>query len=168
MNEQGYEKLMQYSFRILSKKSYTVSEIRKKLLKKAGDLDSACEGTSIQPEETVEIVIERLKVLSYLNDEEFVRSYISQRMRLKPKGQSLMRYELKVKGIDKSLLEKVFDEVEVDEVSMAKEALEKKKGRWQKLTEKDQTRKAYQFLTSRGFKADAIYKAVDSCYNHVS
>lgn len=153
----SYEKLMGYALRILSKKRYTCSEMQKKL-------KSYVEKRELE-EEQAGVVMERLKELRYLNDEEYARNYIEQRIRLKPRGKFLMNRELTGKGLNKDLVEEVIDDLEIDELEVAVDALRRRSRVWKEMDERKFREKSFRFLSSRGFKVETIYKALESCYN---
>lgn len=157
---EDYDKLMRYAFGILSKKRYTAFELQKKL-------ELYCKKHDINLEYTVPSLL-RLEELNYINDEQFARDYVSQRIRLKPKGVFLLKRELRHKGINKEIIETLFNEIDIDEFGLAKSLLVQQMKKWLKLPTQKQKAKAFQFLGSRGFAADTIYKIIDSCYNHDS
>lgn len=158
LNQTDYEKLSGKAINLVAKKRYTEGEIHKKLsgyLKKLPEVG----------EEDVEKVIARLRELRYLDDELFVQDYISDRTRFKPRGIYLIKRELKQKGLSEELIERAMSECPVDEGDAAHRALEKKMRSWQKDSLEKQRQKAYQFLASKGFKLDTIYKTLESCYD---
>jgi regulatory protein len=158
-NTDSYNKLIQYSLRILSKKRYTVLEMSKKLvlfMKKLKVNDSCL----------VDNVIKRLEELEYLNDTKFLEDYVANRVSYKPRGTLLLKRELKFKGIDELLISEYFGSNDIDEETMAFNILTKKKPRWSKYSFQEKKIKSYQHLCSKGFKSDAIYKAIERCYNH--
>lgn len=155
-----YDKLMRYAFGILSKKRYTAFELQKKL-------EAYCKKHDINLEYTVPSLL-RLEELNYINDEQFARDYVAQRIRLKPKGVFLLKKELRHKGISKEMIKTLFNEINIDEYQIAKDLMIKQMAKWQKYPTQKQKSKAFQFLGSKGFAADTIYKIVDSCYNHDS
>ena len=93
-----YEKLLTYSFRLLSKKRYTVSEIEKKLTQYS-------KRRSIEDNNLIEKVINRLFELRYLNDQEYCNDFINSRIKFKPRGKYLLKKELILKGLNKDLIE---------------------------------------------------------------
>ena len=155
----GYDKLLQYGLRLFTKKRYTTCEIQKKLTAYAKKRDGI-------DDEFVDGVVERLKELGYLDDEQFVEDYASHCVRVRPRGRILIERELKFKGLPKDLIEKGFEKVEIDEETVAFDLLGKRLKRWLKYSKYEQKNKAYQFLYSKGFNRDAIYKAIERCYNH--
>lgn len=153
-----YEKLLQYSLRILTKKRYTHHEIKKKLEQFSKRREIAGAGL-------VDQVLDRLFELKYLNDENYARDYISDRIRFKPRGKFLLKRELKLKGVDDDIVKNSLDENEIDENALAWMALRKKQRLWSDLSEQKRREKAYRFLSSLGFAQDAIYKAINGCYD---
>jgi len=157
----SYEKLITYALKIISKKRYTVSEIDKKLRKMIVKYELEVEDEN----EIVERVIVRLRELNYLNDEKYVADFISDRVTFRPRGKYLIKNELRKKGIPKEILELTFQKTNIDEESMILELLRKRMPKWTDLPVFKQKIKAYQYLSSRGFEKDNIYKAVSRCYN---
>jgi regulatory protein len=156
----SYDKLLQYAFRILSKKRYTHFEMKMKLTryaKKRKKIDL----------KDVDAVLERLVELDYLDDKKFVKDYVSNRVKFKPRGKLLLCRELKIKGIHKDLISSVFNNIEIDEFKIAFESLNRRINRWRKHPLQKQKMKAYQFLYSKGFERDPIYKAIARCYNRI-
>ncbi|MBI4975042.1 regulatory protein RecX [Candidatus Peregrinibacteria bacterium] len=151
--EDLYEKFSIYAFRMIAKKRYTEHEIEKKLKARGAD-NGICQR-----------IIERLKELDYLDDRKFARDYIDYRVKASPRGRFLISRELRNKGINKDLLNTVLDETPVNELELAKQLVEKKNGKISKLPLIKQKSKMYQFLTSKGFTRETVYKAIELCYN---
>ncbi len=57
--------------------------------------------------ELVEAAIARLTELGYLDDEAFARAWIESRDRARPRGELALRRELRLKGIDRALVERL-------------------------------------------------------------
>ncbi len=152
-----YEKLLQYALRILAKKRYTHHEMEKKL-------EQFLRRHEIVGVGLIDQVSDRLFELKYLNDEDYARDYISDRIRFKPRGKFLMKRELKLKGVDDDIVKNSLDEKEIDEGVLCLVALRKRERQWADLSKKKRKEKAYRFLFSLGFAQDAIYKAINGCY----
>lgn len=161
MPSTSYEKIIRYAFNLVSKKRYTEFEMRKKLTQYSKKRDGIDDGD-------IEVSIKRLIELKYLDDKQFVVDYASDRAKFKPRGINLIKRELRMKGVDKELIDNGMSEVAIDEKSVAIAALSSKMKRWQSHDYPKQRLKAYQFLYSRGFNRDAIYRAVESCYDRFS
>ena len=160
-----YDKLMQYALRIISKKRYTEFEMEKKLNKFFRKREFSWGNCD---ENLVDQVIKRLFELKYLDDEKYAQDYIATRLKLRPRGNFLLEQELRIKGLSSDLVKKILNEINIDEFEIALELLSSKKNRWDKHPLKKQKEKAYYFLASRGFKLDAIYKALGRCYNPIA
>lgn len=155
---QNYTKLLQYGLKILVKKRYTISEMERKLQMYIKKHDSIEEDHS-------EMVLERLKELEYLNDEKFADDYLADRSRFRPRGKMLLERELVQKGVASETVKKALAGLKFDEYQAALDSLLKRNYRWEKKSLIQQKAKAYQFLYSRGFARDDIYKAIEYCYN---
>jgi len=153
-----YDKLLQYALRMLAKKRYTSHEMDTKLR-------AYCEKKEISLGYIIQDVMARLIDLKYINDEQFVKDYITDRLNFKPRGLKLMKQELYAKGIDEKAFDKCVDNIDVDEVSMAVRLLEKKGASFDKLSATQKKQKAFTFLYSKGFFTDTIYKALINCYD---
>ena len=158
MPNSDYEKLLNYSFRLLSRKRYTVSEINKKL-------KLYSKRRSIESLEDINKVINRLFELRYLNDEEFIKDFVKSRINYKPRGKILIRRELLLKGIKKDTLDQIIDQEDIDEEKIGATLLEKKMHRWKNLDKYKQREKAFQLLSRKGLCIDSIYKTLDRYYN---
>jgi len=151
-------RLMDYTLRLVSKKRYTVSEIKKKI-------STICKS---HPEVEVDIineVINRLIELKYLDDDQFVKDYVLSRIQFKPRGISLIKRELQGKGIDKNIVESGFENLDYDESKACCDLIEKRTRLWSKHPIMKQKQKAFQFLASKGFSKEAIYTTLKSCYS---
>lgn len=107
----------------------------------------------------------RLKSLDLIDDEAFSKWWIEQRTNFKPKGKLALSAELRKKGVDRKIVERALSEVEIDEEALAKETLEKKKYKWEKLPKFEKKKKMNDFLARRGFSWDAIKKALKDLDN---
>lgn len=189
-----YNFLLQKSLSLLSKRRYTVLKLKKKLtsaLEKKLKTDPAFESnysgvgleTTASPdlselagcapsleafEPTIQRVLRRLKELKYLDDTAYTKDFISLRISSRPRGKFLLKRELKNKGIHPELAERIVEGSEINEEKLAFESLLKKAKAIERVEPRKQKEKALRFLASRGFKIDAIYKAVDRWYNERS
>ena len=58
-------------------------------------------------EETQEMILQKMKQLGYLNDEEFAQWWIEQRTTFRPAGTRLLAMELRQKGVSKEIVSHV-------------------------------------------------------------
>ena len=130
---------------LLSYRSRSVAELRKKLLEK---------GFS---ERTVGSVVDDLLRVGLLDDVRFASAYVHSRMLQKPMGKRLLMRELFQKGIDEETAEKSIDEGYEgrSEADIARELAEKRIARSGGEGRKARKRLA-DFLLRRGFGWDVI------------
>jgi len=137
---------LDYAYRLLGYRARSAREIDSKLEAKGYDRS------------TIRKVIDRLKDLNYLNDLEFARSWVDERMKSKPRGQALLRHELMSKGIDKGIIDSVIAEFiqPEDEYRMAKGIADQ---RLKHKGEEDIDRlkkRIHDYLVRRGFAYDVV------------
>lgn len=113
----------------------------------------------IPPQRTSQI-IKVLKRKRLVDDREFVRWWIEQRVSFKPKGRIALEKELKQKGIEESIIKEALDEL--NEIDLAKRALQLKFKSLNTLTGKELFQKMFSFLMSRGFSQSTIREVVAS------
>lgn len=107
----------------------------------------------------ISTIVARLKNYKYLDDLEFAKSWVESRLRSKPRGTRLIKLELLKKGIKGEIIGRVIS-TNLDEVDLARKAIEKKLKNWQKLTDLEFKKKVYSFLLSRGFTFDTVKKTI--------
>ena len=144
------DRLMNYALWLLGRRQYTEFQITKKITDK------------FKPDpELVKKIIDRLKELRYLDDADFVKSWLNYRTQSSPRGRFKLQYELKQKGIGKDLLQKVIQDTEFDETMACKDAARRKLKLLKKsLTRQQRQQKLGLFLTARGFAWDTIKQAL--------
>lgn len=129
--------------------------------------------------QTIDLVIHKLKQQKFLNDEEFAKMWIRSRTEFKPKGERLIRLELQQKGVAKDIVDKAFEafdsaplgnpqgeqtEKKRDELTLAKEILEKKRKKFEVMERQERFNKAGSLLARRGFNLDEIKKAIEDVF----
>lgn len=115
-------------------------------------------------EEVIEKIITSLKEKKFLNDESFARSWVLNRARLKPKGKSFLKFELRQKGITDEIIQKVLAEVQEEipnELEQAKSIISKRMERLKGAPREEIYQKVGGFLARRGFSWDIVKKAID-------
>lgn len=109
-------------------------------------------------------VVERLKDQRLLDDLEFARMFVRDRLKGKPMGKALLRKKLMEKGISFQLSERVLKEyvTEENEETAAKALLARKlkasSGRLSTLDAATRQRKLIEYLLQRGFSVDIASK----------
>lgn len=100
-----------------------------------------------------ENVVNKLKKYKYINDKEYARSFVSSRLRNKPRGKSVLVSELISKGVSKDIAQVVCDELVDDEFEILQKTFEKR-FRDQKFSKDNQ--KMVGYLLRKGFSWDLI------------
>lgn len=103
----------------------------------------------------------RLKNVGLVNDEEFAKWWVEQRVHFRSMPQKMLKLELRQKGIKDEIVERVLSERESpSEVELARKVLTKKFRQIPKIKDLKEKRRVYDFLLRRGFGYDAIKKAL--------
>jgi regulatory protein len=101
-------------------------------------------------------LLKKLRLLNLLNDLEFARWWIEQRIQFKSKSKRVIIQELKIKGISQDNIDDAFGDTVIDEEKMAKELLEKKIYKWKNLEPREAKQKMSQYLAGKGFSWNTI------------
>jgi len=125
--------------------SKTESELRKKLAEQGF------------PPASVDNAVAFLKSYRYLDDEDYTRRYLEKNGRKKSKKQIV--YELRQKGIEEDVFERVFEEMPVDEETQISALLAKKKYPGESAS-REEKQKISAYLARKGFSYDAIHAAM--------
>lgn len=152
---ENFDKFYTKALKFLSFRPRSEKEISDYLIKKKADIN------------LVNSIIEKLKIQKFLNDLEFAKWWIEQRTEFKPKGLRLIELELKQKGISKDLIDELRIknyELWKDDLTKAKELLEKYRKRFEGLDRQKIYQRAGGFLGRRGFDWETIKSAIDHVY----
>jgi regulatory protein len=165
------------SFRVRSEK-----EVKDYLVKKIKNQKSKIKDQTTEPrikEEIIDAIVEKLKKYKFINDEEFARIWIEQRLRFKPRSIFFLKRELLSKGVDKDIIDAqisnfqfpISNELENAQESenndkdldleSAKILAQKKMKRYENLPKQEQREKLGRFLASKGFNWDTIKKTIN-------
>lgn len=150
-----FDKLYQSSLHFLSYRPRSEHEIRDFIKRKLRDNN---------PDPT-EKIISQLKEEKLINDEEFVQWWIQQRLEFNPKGLRVLKQELFVKGIERTIIENELDKISKSVLkSSALKILEKKSDKYRELNEKLLKEKLISLLLARGFDWNFSKNLVDEYY----
>ena len=138
---------------LLLYKSRTEKELRDKLLEKE------------YSEEEADEAIRYVKSYGYINNEAYAEQYVS--LRAKEKGRSLLKTELKRKGIEESQIEEALSGIEDDEEQIIYELIRKRAGEPHDLDEKEY-RRLFGYCARRGFSGSKIHKALNEYKTEVT
>ncbi len=118
--------------------------------------------------ELAQKVVRHLQDLKYIDDNEFARMFVRDRLKRRPSGYSMLRHGLINKGIAPAIVEKVLKEYVSDEKQLeaAHQLVEKKlrsvNGTLSKLTPLKQRSRMFNYLLQRGFSTEIAHKTVRS------
>jgi len=114
-------------------------------------------------EETRKKISDKLKALQLLDDEAFARQWVESRTRGRPEGSALIKIELRRKGIDKEIIEKVLSgsRGSASEKMLAEKYGRAKLERIKNAPFLEVKKKLYSALTMRGFGGETVREVVD-------
>lgn len=118
--------------------------------------------------ELAQKVVRHLQSLKYIDDIEFARMFVRDRLKRRPSGYSMLRHALIVKGITPAVVENVLKEYVSDEKQFeaAQQIAEKRlKGANNALAKLDpmkQRNRIFNYLLRRGFSTEIAQKTVRS------
>jgi regulatory protein len=141
--EQTYERALNF----LSYRPRSEDEVRRNLRRK--DVD----------EIVVEEVIERLTRVDLLNDREFARYWVENRLQFNPRGLRGLRHELRQKGLAADVITDTLADLDIE--AAARQAAETGARRLVGLEARDFRRKLQAYLTRRGFSYAVIAPLIE-------
>lgn len=114
-------------------------------------------------EEERKKILDKLKNLQLLDDEAFARQWVESRTHDRPEGSALIKIELRRKGVDKEIIEKVLSG---NRGSASEKILAEKYGRAKLQRIKNAPflevkRKLYSALIMRGFNRETVREVID-------
>lgn len=135
-----------YALNLISIRPRSTSELKDRLKRKEFSSQS------------VEQCLSELSEKGYLNDADFAHRYVRTRLKQKALGESMMRMELRKKGLSNDLIEKSIQSVYGDEtaLTMALDVARKKMANYKKLEPQKVRQKLFFFLSQRGFSQNVI------------
>lgn len=154
-----YKKAMDRAFYMIDIKARTEYEIRKKLRE------------SEYNDDVIEKVISRLKELNYLDDMQYSKLWVDNRMNLRPVGKRKLISELKTKGVEPYIIEQTIDNCKYDDLDTAIKLLKKKLCKTSLESDYDKQKvynRLYRFLLYRGIDYDTARKALKLCLNELN
>lgn len=152
------DKSFQAALRMLEARPRSVAEIRDKLRRK-----------EFEPE-AIERTLDRLNTLGLIDDADFARRWVENRMLMNPRGKGALRDELRRKGIDRDIAEAVLGDGELlgdqgeQALAVGRVALHKYANASDKLIF---TRKLGGYLQRRGFSFDTIRPVIDTLWREL-
>jgi regulatory protein len=144
-----FEVAFQKALQFISHRPRSVDETRKRLSKK---------GFS---DEVVESTLQNLLDKHYLDDLDFARQWIENRNEFRPRGDRLLAYELRLKGVADKEITQALDKFSGDENDLAYKAGIKKAKKCRQETRLNFQKKVGGFLSRRGFHYGIVKPTVE-------
>lgn len=142
---------MAASLRLLSYRPRSEAELRQRLSRRGA------------PPALVEMTLARLRELGLVDDAAFARAWVERRERASPRGRSLLRHELRAKGVaDEALAAPLED---VDEEDAALRAGERRAAALRDLAYPEFRHRLGSFLRRRGFSYETVRSTVDTLWD---
>lgn len=127
----------------------------------SGEVRSNLSGKGFS-ETAIETVIARLEDVGLLNDEEFCRLWVNSRDQSKPRGKIALRYELRQKGVDDSLIDAILDDY--DEEDAAYRAALPRLQRYERADQATFTKQLGAFLQRQGFPYSIVREILEKVW----
>lgn len=111
-------------------------------------------------EQHIEKTITYLKDNNYINDLEFAKSFVYDKINLNKYGPERIKYDLIVKGVSRDIMDEVIVIDRGDQINMAREIAYKKIWSYKNDDKRNIYRKMSSFLQRKGFSYDIISRVV--------
>jgi regulatory protein len=141
-------KATEAALRLLVVRARAEQELRDRLKRKGYEPD------------TIDLAIERVRNWGYLDDADFARRWVDNRMEHRPRGKRMLEMELRQKGVDRETIETTIEETEIDEVAAATELARKAAAKMRGLDPETAKRRITGQLARRGFDYGTIRAAL--------
>lgn len=145
--KQAYAKMAQ----LCSRSEQCSADIRKKII--AFELVS----------EVVDEIIEKLKAEKFIDDERYVKAYISDKFKFNKWGKIKLRHNLRMKGFSENIIQNGLDEIDADKYKTV--LIKTMKDKAKTIKKKDRFVKMGQvirFAQTRGFEPEMIHRYINS------
>lgn len=141
----SFNKARDYAFRLLKFRMRSRKELFERLKRKKFDLD------------IIDRVIAFLREKEFINDEEFAKAWVESKLK-RPLGLRRISEELKIKGIDKEIIDKVLASAKnnYDEEAIVMELAKKRLPRLKGIELRKVKSRLYSYLLRRGFSPDVV------------
>jgi regulatory protein len=111
------------------------------------------------PSAVIEVALNRLTDMGYLDDTAFARYWVQNRNEFKPLSPKALRFELRKKGVSPAIISDVLEELEGDE--LAYRAAQGRVNRLRGINRREFRQKMAAFLQQRGFTYSTIRDVVE-------
>lgn len=104
-------------------------------------------------------IIEKLKTEKFIDDERYVRSYVSDKFKFNKWGKVKMRHYLKMKGLSDELIQNGLDEIDRDKYrDILIKTLKEKARKLKKKNKFEKMGQIIRFAQNRGFEPEIIHR----------
>ena len=111
----------------------------------------------LYPESIIDKVVSFLEEINLINDLRYAEMYIDYKRASKSKKQIIQ--DLYVKGVDKKLIDQVFEESDFSDTESLKKYIEKRKNKYD-LSDRKDIQKFYSYLVSKGYSYGDVKDAL--------
>lgn len=153
-NEDTLELAYQKSLHLLGYRPRSENEVRRKLSEK---------GFSV---EVIDSVSERLKSSGLIEDRQFAKNWVENRVTFRPRSHRLMAIELRQKGVTDDAIQEALD-TSVDDAALAYDAAVRYSRRLSGLEWGEFRERIYSYLRRRGFSYGTISTAVQRLWSEL-
>jgi len=163
VNQSEKESLFQKAANFISYRPRSEKEVRDYLSRKiTSRVESPTPQGCKQKVTLINQSIKRLKKSGLLNDFDFAKWWVGQRLEFRPKGRFALKAELFKKGIDRKIIDEILKNISSkEEVKAAKKIYEKAKRQLKSIEPKKKKERLIRRLSSRGFSWNIIKMLVD-------
>ncbi len=154
--EQNDERIaINFAKKLLAVRLYSIKSLKAKLLKKIDNIN------------IIDKVISLLLEYGYLNDFEFARLFIKDRLLNKKKGRVKIRYDLKKEGIEPEIIDELLNSIEDDtEFDTAMKLAQSKIRTIKQQEEIKMKSRIFRFLQSRGYGRSVCSKVLNNLFKN--
>lgn len=154
-NEDAQKKLLDKAVNFLSYRPRSEKEVADYLIKTISKAENI-KWHEAKESPLSDLIVEKLKKYGLIDDASFTIWWVNSRSKSRPKGRNLIEMELKRKGISSELIQKHLPDKAQTDILLALEVLRKKERVLSKLKMPELKRKAFNYLSNRGFDYDTI------------
>lgn len=148
-----FSKVFEKVLKFLSYRPRTTKEIKDYLLKKKVD------------EDLKSVVISKLEKSGLIDDLEFAKWWVANRLKFRPKGLVIIKAELIKKGVEPEIINQVTGQIDASiEAKLALNLARKKFAQYQKLPYQQSYKKLVDYLSRRGFSWSTVKSTIDTIF----
>ena len=151
------EKAKTYAYRLLHSRAYTQQEILQKLKGQRLSLDAIKE------------TMDTLRRLGLVDDAEFAKRWVADRLKHRPMGRRMMEHELRQKGVPEGLVDLVLEEAltGINFQELGLNLLRGRLDRYRNLEREKALSRMYGFLGRRGFDRSTCKAACEKAWEEM-